>query len=35
MSFAVGEENPRILHGFYCKVGFCTGKWAVEERGGN
>jgi hypothetical protein len=29
-SFAVGEGNPRILHGFYCEVSFCTGKWAVQ-----
>jgi hypothetical protein len=35
MSFAVGERNPRILHGFYCEVRFCTGKWAVQIRNRN
>jgi hypothetical protein len=32
MSFAAGEGNPRILHGFYCEVRFCAGKWAVDIR---
>ncbi len=31
----MGEDDPGILHGFYCEVGFCTGNWVVGKRGGN